>query len=59
VQFYGRDSVFTHAMKYGDGFVTGIALQWQDGKQVPLWPKAPPQAKLRFPAFTHLQPPKG
>jgi branched-chain amino acid transport system substrate-binding protein len=59
VQFYGRDSLFTHAMKYGDGFVTGISLQWQDGKQVPLWPKAAPHAKVRFPAFTHLQPSKG
>lgn len=60
VQFYGRDSEFTHAMKYGEGYVTGIALQWQDGKQVPLWPKAAPNTKIKFPAFTHLQPqPKG
>jgi branched-chain amino acid transport system substrate-binding protein len=59
VQFYGRDSLFTHAMKYGPNFAPGIALQWQDGKQVPLWPKAAPNAKLMFPAFTHLQPPKG
>jgi branched-chain amino acid transport system substrate-binding protein len=60
VQFYGRDSEFTHAMKYGEGYVTGIALQWQDGKQIPLWPKAAPNTKIKFPSFTHLQPqPKG
>jgi branched-chain amino acid transport system substrate-binding protein len=38
VQFYGKDSVYTHAMKYGKGFVTGVEIQWQDGKQVCIWP---------------------
>jgi branched-chain amino acid transport system substrate-binding protein len=56
VQFYGRDNDFTHAMKYGEGYVTGVALQWQDGKQVTLWPKAAPNVKIKFPAFIHLQP---
>jgi branched-chain amino acid transport system substrate-binding protein len=56
VQFYGRDNEFTHAMKYGEGYVTGVALQWQDGKQVTLWPKAAPNIKIKFPAFIHLQP---
>jgi branched-chain amino acid transport system substrate-binding protein len=56
VQFYGRDNEFTHAMKYGEGYVTGVALQWQDGKQVTLWPKAAPNIKIKFPAFMHLQP---
>ena len=57
VQFYGRDSEFTHAMKYGPEYVSGIMLQWQDGKQVPMWPKAAPQTKFSFPAFTQLQKP--
>jgi branched-chain amino acid transport system substrate-binding protein len=59
VEFYGRDDPFTHAMKYGTDFVTGVTLQWQDGKQVTLWPKAAPGAQLKFPAFVHLQPVKG
>ncbi len=60
VEFYGKSDEFTHAMKYGPGYVTGIALQWQDGKQVTLWPKANPGAKLVFPSFIHLTPlPKG
>jgi len=60
VQFYGRENEFTHAMKYGEGYVTGVGLQWQDGKQVTLWPKAAPNVKIKFPAFIHLQPqPKG
>jgi branched-chain amino acid transport system substrate-binding protein len=57
VQFYGRDNDFTHAMKYGPEFVTGVMLQWQNGKQVTLWPKAAAQTKPSFPAFTHLQRP--
>ena len=59
VQFYDKDSPFTHAMKYGTDFVTGVTLQWQDGKQVTLWPKANPDAKIVFPAFVHLQPING
>jgi branched-chain amino acid transport system substrate-binding protein len=57
VQFYGRDSQFTHAMKYGPEYVTGIMLQWQNAKQVTLWPKASPQSQFSFPAFTQLQKP--
>ncbi len=57
VQFYGRDNDFTHAMKYGPEFVTGTMLQWQNGKQVILWPRAAAQTKISFPAFTHLQRP--
>ena len=57
VQFYGRDSQFTHAMKYGPEYVTGIMLQWQNAKQVTLWPKASPETKFSFPAFTQLQKP--
>jgi len=57
VQFYGRDSQFTHAMKYGPEYVTGIMLQWQNAKQVTLWPKASPQTQFSFPAFTQLQKP--
>lgn len=55
IQFYGLDSPYTHAMKYGPNYVTGISLQWQDGKQVTLWPEAAKGAKIEFPAFTHLQ----
>ncbi len=59
VEFYGRESPYTHAMKYGPDYVTGVALQWQDGKQVTLWPKAAAGAQLKFPAFVHLSPAKG
>ncbi len=53
-QFYGKDDPFTHALKYGPGLVTGVMLQWQDGKQVTLWPADLANGKLKFPAFVKL-----
>jgi branched-chain amino acid transport system substrate-binding protein len=53
--FYGRNDQFTHALKYGPGFIQGINLQWQDGKQVAIWPKAVANAKVKFPAFVKVQ----
>jgi branched-chain amino acid transport system substrate-binding protein len=54
VQFYGPDNPFTHAMKYGKDFIPTIAVQWQDGKQVCVWPKDRCQGKLIFPPFVKL-----
>jgi branched-chain amino acid transport system substrate-binding protein len=53
-QFYGKDDEFTHAMKYGKGFVTGVDIQWQNGKQVCIWPADKCQGKLAFPSFVKL-----
>ncbi len=56
VQFYGKDSPYTHAVKVGKGFLTGVAIQWQNGKQVCIWPTGVEGcgAKLSFPAFVKL-----
>ncbi|RED29658.1 amino acid/amide ABC transporter substrate-binding protein (HAAT family) [Rhodopseudomonas thermotolerans] len=51
VQFYGKDDQFTHGLKYGKGLLTGLMLQWQDGKQVAVWPPEVAKAKIKFPAF--------
>jgi branched-chain amino acid transport system substrate-binding protein len=51
VQFYGKDDPFTHSIKYGQGLITGLMLQWQDGKQVSVWPKAVAKGTLKFPSF--------
>jgi branched-chain amino acid transport system substrate-binding protein len=51
IQFYGRDHQFTHAMKYGPGLVTTIAIQWQNGKQTCVWPADKCNAKITFPSF--------
>ena len=54
VQFYGKNDEFTHGLKYGKGLITGAMLQWQDGKQVPVWPKEVAKAQLKFPSFIKL-----
>ena len=50
-QFYGKDDPFTHSIKYGKGLITGLMLQWQDGKQISVWPKEVAKGKLKFPSF--------
>jgi branched-chain amino acid transport system substrate-binding protein len=50
-QFKGKDSPNPHALKVGPGTITGLMLQWQDGKQINLWPSDVAKGKLRFPKF--------
>ena len=38
IQFYGKKSPFTHDLMFGPKHATGVLFQWQDGKQVPVWP---------------------
>jgi branched-chain amino acid transport system substrate-binding protein len=54
VQFKGKDSPNPHAMKIGPTTISGLMLQWQDGKQVNLWPANVANGKLKFPAFIKL-----
>ena len=54
VQFYGKDSQYTHAMKYGKDYVSGTFIQWQNGKQVTVWPTDKANAKIKFPDFVKL-----
>jgi branched-chain amino acid transport system substrate-binding protein len=54
IQFYGKDDEFTHGIKSGPGFVTGLVFQWQNEKQVTVWPKAIADGKLKFPDFVKL-----
>jgi len=51
VQFKGKDSPNPHALKVGPDTITGLMLQWQDGKQVNLWPAGVANGKLKFPKF--------
>jgi branched-chain amino acid transport system substrate-binding protein len=54
IQFYGKDDEFTHGIKSGSGAVTGLVFQWQNGKQVAVWPQAVAEGKLKFPDFVKL-----
>src|SRR5580658_4110103 len=51
VQFKGKDSPNPHALKIGEGTITGLMLQWQNGKQVNLWPANVANGKMKFPKF--------
>ncbi len=53
-QFYDRNDQFTHGLRYGPGLVTGVAIQWQNGKQMCVWPSDKANAKLKFPSFVKL-----
>jgi branched-chain amino acid transport system substrate-binding protein len=53
-EFYGRKDLYTHALRYGPGYTTGTFTQWQDGKQVCIWPRDKCPNKLIFPAFVKL-----
>jgi branched-chain amino acid transport system substrate-binding protein len=51
VQFKGKDSPNPHALKIGPDTITGLMLQWQNGKQVNLWPAKVANSTLKFPKF--------
>ena len=40
-----------HALKTGKGYITGLMLQWQDGKQVNMWPKDVANGQVKWPSF--------
>ncbi len=54
VEFKGRDTPYPHALKIGPGTITGLMLQWQNGKQVNLWPVDVANGKLKFPSFIKI-----
>jgi branched-chain amino acid transport system substrate-binding protein len=54
IKFYGKADEFTHGIKSGPGAVTGLVFQWQDGKQVVVWPEKIAEGKMKFPNFVKL-----
>ena len=52
--FNSRGEPFPHALRYGTDYTTGIFMQWQDGKQVCIWPRNKCPNKLTFPSFVKL-----
>ena len=51
VAFKPKDDPNPHALKTGKGYITGLMLQWQDGKQVNMWPKEVANGKTTWPSF--------
>ncbi|MDA8108643.1 MAG: ABC transporter substrate-binding protein [Betaproteobacteria bacterium] len=50
-EYFGRGSIYAHGLKYGKEYVPGVALQWQNGKQVTIWPEHAANGKPILPAF--------
>jgi branched-chain amino acid transport system substrate-binding protein len=51
VTFLPKGDPHVHGLRVGAGYITGLMLQWQDGKQVNLWPSELANGKLKFPSF--------
>jgi len=54
IQFYDKDDEFTHGIKSGPGAVSGLVFQWQNGKQITVWPQKIAEGKLKFPDFVKM-----
>jgi branched-chain amino acid transport system substrate-binding protein len=54
VQFLGKDDPFAHGMKVGPGYINGLLMQWQNGKQVTVWPANVAVGKMTFPSFVKV-----
>ncbi len=51
VAFLPKGDPVVHGLKTGPGYISGLMLQWQSGKQVNLWPPKLANGKLTFPSF--------
>ncbi len=56
VAFLSKGDPHVHGLRTGPGYITGLMLQWQDGKQRNMWPKELAAGELKFPAFVKLPP---
>jgi len=56
VAFLPKGDPHVHGLRTGPGYITGLMLQWQDGKQKNLWPKQLASGEPKFPAFVKLPP---
>ena len=54
VQFLPKDDPHVHGLKTGEGYITGLFLQWQNGDQVNMWPASLAKGKLSFPSFVKI-----
>ena len=55
VAFKPKGDPNVHGLRTGAGYITGLMLQWQDGKQVNVWPQNLAAGKMKFPAFVKVQ----
>ena len=54
VQFLPKGDAHVHGLRIGEGFITGLFLQWQGGVQVNMWPAKLAKGKVVFPDFVKI-----
>jgi branched-chain amino acid transport system substrate-binding protein len=54
VRFKDKHTVNPHAVEVGPDAITGLMFQWQQGKQINLWPPNLANGKLKFPSFVKI-----
>lgn len=54
ITFLPKEDQFAHGMRIGQGYITGLMVQWQKGNPVTVWPENVATGKMQFPAFTKL-----
>jgi branched-chain amino acid transport system substrate-binding protein len=54
VVFLPKTDTFAHGMRIGEGYITGLMVQWQNGNPVTIWPANVATGKMKFPTFTKL-----
>ena len=54
VVFLPKGDPHVHGLKTGEGYITGLMLQWQNGKQINMWPAKLAGGQMKFPAFVKL-----
>ncbi len=54
IVFLPKTDTFAHGMRIGDGYITGLMVQWQKGNPVTVWPQKVATGKMEFPAFTKV-----
>jgi len=54
VQFLPKGDPHVHGLKTGPEHITGLMLQWQDGKQLNMWPQKLAVGQVKFPPFVKL-----
>jgi branched-chain amino acid transport system substrate-binding protein len=54
VAFLPKGDPHVHGLRTGKGYITGLMLQWQDGKQLNLWPQELANGTLKFPSFVKV-----
>ena len=54
IVFLPKTDTFAHGMKIGEGYITGLMVQWQKGNPVTVWPEKVATGKMAFPSFTKL-----